>query len=66
MKTYLTLRCPICPNQSFRSLNVAEAHILQRHEGRPLPRAEWVALPAGVYAGGHDLEGTQDTRREAP
>ena len=60
MKAFLTLRCGHCPNQSFRSIQTAERHMIEVH--RQASRcgtgvmAEWVGLPADVYQGGYDLE----------
>ena len=52
MKAYLVLRCRICPNQSFRSVNSAEAHMISEHGGMIAVDAEWVGLPANIYKGG--------------
>ena len=52
MKAYLTLRCPICPNRSFRSVNMAEKHGLKDHGGAMVTfKSEWVGLPATAYRG---------------
>ena len=56
MKAYLTLRCPVCPNQFFRSVGTTEVHLLKEHGGMHVPLAEWIGLPAIAYKGGHPIE----------
>ena len=57
MKAYLTLRCPICPNRSFRSVNMAEKHGLQDHGGAmvALRLNGQGSQPAHIGAGIHYL-----------
>ena len=56
VSTYLTVRCPACPNQSSRSVEWMEKHILGEHDGLVVPIAEWIGLPTGTYRNGKKLE----------
>ena len=55
MKGYLTLRCSICKNINFRSVNTAENHALKIHGDGVGIVTEWVGLPATTYSGGYAL-----------
>ena len=67
MSSYLMIRCSECPNRTFRSIDVAEEHMLRCHK---MPcgtgfTVEWVVLPTGSFGKGGYRLGAQRTVRHS-